>query len=341
MNDRTDFMSAVRFHEHGEPDVLRYERVPCPAPAPGEVLARVEAIGVNFADTVRRRGGNYPVPSPLPYTLGGEAVGEIVAVGEGGDSRLIGTRSFLFPGVGCYAEYAVVPVERLYPLPDGLDAARCIALFVQGLSAALILRQAARLQNGDTILVQGAAGGVGVLAVQLAKAWGAGTVIGAASTEAKRALALALGADLAVDYGKAGWGDEVRAATGGRGVDLVLEMTGGSIAEESMALLAPFGRSVVYGFASEQHWSVDPETMPPRNLTVTGFWFRPYLERRALLLELLEELGTLAAAGKLRIEIDRVLPLSRAAEAHAALETRATSGKVVLVPDAVHDSKGA
>jgi len=328
-------MHAVRFHAHGEPDVLQYDTVPCPGPGAGEVLARIEAIGMNFADTVRRRGGNYPVPSPLPFTLGGEAVGEIVAVGAGCDSALIGTRSFLFPGVGCYAEYAVVPLDRLYPLPPGLDAAHSIAIFVQGLSAALILKQAARLEAGQSVLVQGAAGGVGVFAVQLAKAWGAGTVIGAASTEAKRALVTALGADFAVDYGRPGWGDEVRAATGGRGVDIVLEMTGGRIAEESLALIAPFGRAIVYGNASEQHWAVDPETLPPRNLSVTGFWFRPYLERRALLLELLGELGALAAASKLRIEIDRILPLSRAAEAHRALETRGTSGKLVLVPDAL------
>jgi NADPH2:quinone reductase len=329
-------MHAVRFHAHGEPEVLQYDSVPRPVAGPGEVLARIEAIGVNFADTVRRRGGHYPVPSPLPFILGGEAVGEIVAVGPGCNPALIGTRSFVFPGVGCYAEYAAVPVERLYPLPQGLDAPHSIGLFVQCLSAAMILRHAARMQPGETVLVQGAAGGVGVFAVQLAKAWGAGMVIGAASTEAKRALAMELGADMAVDYGRPGWGEEVRTATGGRGVDIVLEMTGGRIAEESMALLAPFGRSVVYGSASEQPWSVDPETLPPRNLSVTGFWFRQYLDRREMLLDFLAEFGVLAAAGKLRVQVDRVLPLSRAAEAHHALETRATSGKVVLVPDALY-----
>jgi NADPH:quinone reductase len=328
-------MHAVRFHSQGSPDVLRYETVPRPRPGPGQVLARIEAIGVNFGDTIRRRGAKYPTPVPLPYTLGGEAVGEIVAVGSGVDPSVIGARRFLFPGDGCYADYAVVPSNRLYPLPEGLDAASSIALFVQGLTAAMLLRQAGRLCGGESVLVQGAAGGVGVFAVQLAKAWGAGMVIGAASTEAKRDLVRSLGADLVVDYGQPGWQDEVRAATGGRGVDIVLEMTGGPIAEASVSLLAPFGRCVVYGSASELDWRIDPENLPPRNLTVTGFWFRPYLERRALLLDLLAEFGQLLASNKLAIKVDRVLPLSRAAEAHVALEARTTIGKVVLVPDGI------
>jgi len=333
MDAVSEMMNAVRFHAHGGPEVLRYEEVARPVPGPGEVLARVEVIGINFADVVRRRGGTYPVPSPLPFTLGGEAVGTIVAIGPGGDPALIGTRSFIFPGSGCYADYAVVAEDRIYPLPASLDAQSSVALFVQGLSAALILRDAARLKQGETVLIQGAAGGVGTFAVQLAKLWGAGMVIGAAGSQAKRDAVLQLGSDAVVDYGAVDWVDQVRAMTGGRGVDIVLEMTGGRIARESLSLLAPFGRSVVFGSASEEPWSVDPGELPPRNLSIIGFWLRQYLDDRDLLLGLLDEFAMLIGSGRLQVKIDSNLPLSKAARAHELLERRETSGKLVMTPD--------
>jgi NADPH:quinone reductase len=326
-------MNAVRFHRKGPPDVLQYERVARPEPGAGEVLVQLEAIGINYADVMRRNGDAYPVPTPLPYTLGSEAVGTIIAAGPGAGEAQIGAGVMIFPGIGCYADYAACPLDRIYPMPPGLDAAQCTALFVQGLSAALILRQSARMQPGETVLVQGAAGGVGVFAVQLAKAWGAGMVIAAAGSEPKRQLALELGADAAVDYGRAGWTDEVRELTGGRGVDIVLEMTGGQVAEDSFSLLAPFGRCIVFGSASGQSWTLDTQKLPPRNASVGGFWLRQYLDQRQLLVDMLAEFGALAQAGKLSIQIDRRLPLSRAFEAHALLESRATSGKLVLIPD--------
>lgn len=329
----TPLMHAVRFHAKGGPEVLQYELTPRPMPGPGQVLARVVATGVNYADVMRRKGDNYPFPSPMPYTLGGEAVGVIEACGEGADRQILGTRAIVFPGVGCYADYVVVPQERVFPLPPGLEDAHAIALFVQGLTAALMLKRSARIAPGESVMVQGAAGGVGSVAVQMARHYGAGLVIGCASTPQKRQVVERLGADIAVDYGKPGWADEVRAATSGRGVDIVLEMAGGTVAAESFDLLAPFGRSVVYGNSSEDDWLLDTKRMPPRNVSVTGFYFRPFLEERDFILATLNEMAGLVSTGALQVQIGGTFKLSDAAQAHAMLEGRGASGKLILVPD--------
>jgi NADPH2:quinone reductase len=325
-------MKTVRFHTLGDPDVLRFEAVARPEPGPGQVLVKVEATGINFADVVRRRGDPYPVPSPLPYTLGGECVGVVEAVGEGADATLVGKRMFAFPGAGCYAEYVLAPTERLFAFPKALDPVAGISLFVQGLTAALILQRAGRMTRGETVFVQGAAGGVGFLAIQLAKVYGAGMVIGAASSPAKRELVLAHGADLAVDYTASGWPEEIRAATGGRGVDLVLEMTGGEVGRQSFKLLAPFGRSIVYGVASREALIVNTEEMPPHNVSVGGFYLRSYLPQRELIESLLAQFGDLVQRGQLKIHTGGVYALRDAAEAHRAMEGRGTAGKLVLVP---------
>lgn len=325
-------MKSVRFHRQGEPEVLTYEDVPRPRATEGRALVRVEATGVNFADVVRRRGDPYPMPTPLPYTLGGECVGIVEEVGEGVPADWVGRRVFAFPGVGCYSEYVVAPVERIYAFPEGLEPAAGISLFVQGLTAALVLRRAARLAPGETVLVQGAAGGVGFLAIQLARLYGAGKVIGAASSEEKRELVLANGAHHAVDYTQADWAEKVRAVTQGRGVDIVLEMTGGEVARQCMQLLAPFGRSVVYGVASREPWIVNTEEMPPRNVSVTGFYLRSFLGERAAIEALLAEFAGFVEEGRLKIHTGGVYALRDAVQAHRALEGRATAGKLVLVP---------
>ena len=332
-------MNAVRFHRTGGPEVLSLDRVDKPVPGPREALLRIEATGMNFADVVRRNGDPYPMPSPLPYTLGGECVGVVQALGPGGDAELLGQRVFGFPGSGCYAEFVCAPLDRLFPVPEHMASPQAVSLFVQGLSASLILKDAARLQPGETVFVQGAAGGVGLLAVQLAKAYAAGMVIGAASTADKRHLVLDHGADLAVDYTRAGWTDEVMQATGGRGVDVVLEMTGGQIARDCLNILAPFSRTVVYGVASRERLMVDTETLPPGNRSFRGFFLRPYLARRDMILATLDEFARLVASGRLRPHVGGTFPLSQAAQAHALLEGRQTTGKLVLVPDAViHES---
>jgi NADPH:quinone reductase len=329
---KIELMKAVRYHRKGGPEVLVLEDLPRPVPLAGEVLVKVEAAGVNFADTMRRSGDSYPLPTPLPFVPGGEAVGTIA---EGGDSelaRLVGTRVFAYPTQGCYAQYVIATQEQIQPLPATLDSVQGVALFIQGLTAAFALRDAARLLPGETVLIEGAAGGVGVFAVQMAKIFAAGKVIGAAGSEAKRALVRGLGADLAVDYTQAGWSKTVLAATGGRGADVILSMTGGEVFNESMASLAPFGRLIVYGAASGKRAQVDTEQLTPGNRSIIGFYLRPFLPRRDYVAATLEELAALIAQGRLRVQVHRALPLARAEQAHRLLESRQTLGKLVLLP---------
>jgi NADPH:quinone reductase len=330
-------MHAVRFHRKGPPDVLQYDEVERPAASAGCVVARTLAIGLNFADVMRRKGEKYPVPTPLPYTAGGEAVAIVEEVGPGVDRSLIGTRALVFPGLGCYAEYVSVPEGRVYPLPDSLDDAQAVALFVQGLSAAFMLRDFGRIAPGETVLVHGAAGGVGSLAVQLAKIYGAGTVIGCASTPEKRALAERLGADFTVDYTQEGWADLVREQTGGRGVDIVLEMIGGQVARDSFGLLAPMGRSIIYGQMDDDDiWKIESLALLAGNYTVSGFWLRLMLDNRENVISYLQDFGNLIKQGRLHIEVGGRYRLSEAAKAHAAVENRETSGKIMLIPDGLY-----
>ena len=220
-------MKAVRFHKTGGPEVLVYDDVPNPTPKDGEVLVRIEAVGLNFADVMRRRGDPYPEASPPPFILGAEVAGTIAAVGNGVASLEVGMSVLAAPGSGGYAQYICVPAAIVIPLPGGISAIHAAALMAHGLTAALVLRKATRLASGESILIEAAAGGVGSFAVQLAKVYGAGKIIAAASTPEKRAIAERLGADASVDYTKPGWAEKVRELTGGRGVDIVLEMTGG------------------------------------------------------------------------------------------------------------------
>ncbi len=193
-------MKAVRFHKTGGPEVLVYEDVPDPTPKEGEVLIKIEAVGMNFADVMRRRGDPYPEPSPAPFVLGAEVAGKVAAVGAGVTSIEVGTPVLATPGAGGYAQYICVPAVTVMPLPPGFGAVQAAALMGHGLTAVLALRNAARLAPGESVLIEGAAGGVGSFAIQLAKLYGAGKVIAAASTPEKRAIAERLGADASVDY---------------------------------------------------------------------------------------------------------------------------------------------
>lgn len=323
-------MLAARFHRHGGPEELVCDTVPRPEPGPGEVLVKVMVAGVNFADVIRRRGDPYPQPSPLPFTPGGESVGVVQACGAGVDDSLLGRQVFAFPGKGCYAEYVVAPVSMIFPVPAGLEPSTAIGLFVQGLTAALVLRHAGSLAVGETVLVQGAAGGVGLLGVQLAKLYGAGLVIGLVGSDSKIERVAGLGADLVVNCRQADWLARVRAYPGNRGVDLVMEMTGGAVARDCLALLAPFGRSIVYGAASREPLVVDTTTLPPGNTTVRGFYLRPWLARRELIASLLEEMGAAVRAGKLQVHIGGTFALRDAADAHRLIESRDSAGKIVL-----------
>lgn len=331
-------MKAVRFHENGGPEVLRYEEVADPAPGSGQVLLRVLAAGVNYADATRRKGGSsYPRPTPLPFTPGSEVVGVVEKLGEGVTTVERGATVMAWLGQGGYAEWAVANLADLLPVPEGIKPAEALSLIIQGLSAALILKGSAKLQTGESVLIEGAAGGVGVLAVQLAKIYGAGRVIGAASTEAKRALVIGLGADAAVDYTRADWTADVKAKNGGRPVDVILEMTGGAVFEQSFDCLAPFGRMVAYGNASRQPMTLNVQRLFAMNQTVTGFFLSGFIagqsrDRGSFAAKLLAELGGYVRDGRLRLQLGGTYKLAQAADAHRAIEGRGTTGKIVLVP---------
>ncbi len=325
-------MKAVRYHTTGGPEVLQLEDVPTPAAAPGQALIRIEAAGVNYADVVRRSGGYYPVPTPLPHIVGAEVVGVVVGVGDGVPKSMIGTRVIGAPNGGGYAEYVTLPAAMAFAFPPDIEPAVGVALFIQGLTAAFALKEAGRLLVGETVFIEGAAGGVGSLAVQLAKYYGAARVIAGAGSESRRAAVIALGADLAVDYTQRGWAKSVMDLTGGHGADVLLEMSGGEVFEESMDAMAPLGRIVAYGFASGKIVPVMLPRLVARSLTLATFGLPFYLRQHGLAQARLDELGGLVRGGKLRIQIGGIFSLAQAADAHRALQSRQVVGKLVIVP---------
>ena len=243
-------MKAIRIHETGGPEVMHLEDVESPTPAQGEILIKVAAAGVNYADLAQRQGA-YLTRTRTPMTLGVEVAGTVAAHGPGVSAPPVGTRVIAFVQGG-YAEYAIASASTVIPIPENLDFTHAAAFAVQGLTAYQTLHESGRLQPGESVLVQAAAGGVGTLAVQLARLMGAGTVVGTASNEQKLDLVRRLGADATINYTQNDWVEQVKQATGGRGVDVVLEVVGGPIAEQSLQCLAPFGRMVVIGAASGQ-----------------------------------------------------------------------------------------
>jgi NADPH2:quinone reductase len=281
---------------------------------------------------VRRNGDHYPQPSPLPFILGAEILGEIVELGEGVRDWQIGQEVVALAHGGGYAEYAAVAAADLFPVPPGVDRTAALALFVQGLSAAIILKQVAHLKAGETVFVEGASGGVGTIAVQLAKIYGAGNVIAGVGGMEKGEIARKLGADLAIDYSRPGWSSLLREATQGRGADVILEMTGGSVFDEAIKSLAEFGRMIVYGAASRQPQILKIPPLLPKNQTVTGFYFLSFLRNRELATSILNELAGYVADGRLELVLGGEFPLEHAAAAHRLLESRGTSGKLVLKP---------
>lgn len=307
-------MQATR---HGGPEVLAEAEMPDPVPGPGQTLVDVEAAGVNFAD-LKRLEGSYN-PSPTPFVPGSEVIGRT----EDG-RRVMG-----FAGQA-YASKAVLdhPVE----VPESLGAGAALALLVQGLSAWHLLRTAARLAPGETVVVNAAAGGVGHLAVQLAREFGAGRVIGTASTAGKRALVMELGADAAVDGEADGYAERVAEANEGRPADVVLDAVGGAVFEAALGALAPFGRLVTYGSSSGQPPApVDPGLLAQRNIAVAGYWLGGSLHLPGTM-DPLRDLLELTAAGRLRPMAGGDYPLAEAGRALEDLAARRTTGKLVLRP---------
>ncbi|MDQ2902225.1 MAG: NADPH:quinone oxidoreductase family protein [Chloroflexota bacterium] len=322
-------MKAIRIHETGGPEVMRLEEIETPQPQEGEVLIKIAAAGINYADLAQRQGA-YLTRTHTPMTLGFEFAGTVAGHGPGVSSPAVGTRVVAF-GAGGYGEYGTARADTVIPIPPELDFVHAAAFPVQGITAFQLLRESTRLQTGESVLVHAAAGGVGTLAVQLAKLMGAGTVIGTASSATKLELIRTLGANAAINYTEENWVEQVQAATGGQGPDIILEMVGGEIADQSLQCLAPFGRMVIYGAASGQITQFSGIQLMYKNQTVTGYWLTAWMQRPDRTLKAVMELSQYLTSGQLKIIVGQTFPLAQAAEAHQAIAERRTMGKVVLV----------
>lgn len=328
----TKTMKQVKLNQYGSPDELKLVETDIPQPKAGEVLIKVEAIGVNYSDILRRRN-QYFQPTPLPYVLGSEAVGQIVSVGEGvTEPYVIGTTVLaILPFGGGYSEYVSAIAQYCVPLPPNMDAKTATGIFVQGSTAQLMISQVAKDVKGKTVLINAAAGGVGSMLVQLAKLNGA-KVIAASSSDEKLKVAKANGADELVNYSEPNWSQKVKNLNDGKGVDIAFEMAGGDIYNETIKSLAQGGHLVVYGCASGIQGSIHPEYFVDENISQSGFNLAFYITTKPQVWQ--EALGTviaLIAQGLLKIETSKAFLLKDAAEAHRQIEARATTGKVILI----------
>jgi NADPH2:quinone reductase len=321
-------MRAVQITEFGDLDVLRVADIDTPEPGDDEVLIRVSHAGINFADT-HQRENSYLAKFELPLIPGGEVAG-VVERGAGDIAE--GTRVIAMIRSGGYAEYAVAPVATTFPIPDGVEDGTALALLIQGLTAWHLYRTSAKLAPGESVVVISGAGGVGSLAVQLAKPFGAGRVIATASSEEKRDLTLELGADAAVKPDLEDLTTALIQANDGKQVDVVLEMAGGSVFDASLRALAPFGRLVTYGMASREQSNVRNGHLMRKSRGVIGFWLMHLLARPEMLREPLGDLLDRAARGELRVVVGGTYPMSDVRRAHEDLQARRTSGKLLLDP---------
>jgi NADPH:quinone reductase len=317
-------MRAIQISEFGGPEVLRVVELPTPEPGPDDVLIRVTRAGLNFADT-HTRTNSYVRKAELPLVPGGEVAGVREDTGE---------RVVALVGDGGYAEYATAPRELVHAIPDALDEGTALAIVIQGMTAWHLYRTAAKVSEGESVVVHSAAGGVGSLAVQLGAPLGAGRVIATASSSDKRALALELGADVAVDSDPDGLGERLLEANDGEPVDVVFEMAGGASFEQSYAALAHFGRLVVCGIATQKPNDVRTGSLLRHSRAVVGFYLFHTLERRGMFAQALADLFARAARGELRAVIGGTYPLEQAGQAHIDLRERRTVGKLLLDPAA-------
>ena len=322
-------MRAIRVHETGGPEQLRLEEQAPPEPGPGQVRVKVAAIGLNYIETYQRTG-LYKLP--LPFTPGGEFAGTVDALGPDVSGFAVGDRVATASGSGGYAEYALAPANKLVAVPEGVELKQAAALMLQGLTAHYLAHSTYPLRAGETCIVTAAAGGVGLLLVQIAKRLGA-RVFGLVSSEAKAVLARGAGADEVIFYTEENFAQRARALTDGRGVDVVYDSVGKSTWEQSLDSLRPRGYAVFFGNASGPVPAVEPLALSTRG---SLFMTRPTLWHYIATDEELawragDLLGWLAA-GELQVRVDRELPLAEAAEAHRAIESRQTSGKVLIIP---------
>ena len=313
-------MKAIQIQEFGGPEVFGFVDVADPVPGEGEVVVEVARSGINFADTHSTRN-DYLAEQQLPLIPGAEISGRTAD----------GRRVVALLGSGGYAQKVTVPEALLIPVPDAVDDDRAAAMLLQGLTALALVHRCARVESGETVVVEAAAGGTGSLAVQIAKRAGA-RVIGLASSEEKRAFVVGLGADAAIDSRVEDLGAAIREANDGKRVDAVLHMSGGEAFDAELGVLAPLGRMVVFGIASREQREVSTAALLRGSKSVIGFWLAHLLVRPDLLAPMIGDLLAAVAAGELEVTIGGVYPLSEVGRAHEDLVARRTSGKLLLDP---------
>jgi len=322
-------MKAIRVQSPGGPEALRYEDVPQPSPAAGQVLVKVEAAGVNYID-VYQRTGLYKVATP--FTLGQEAAGVVTAVGSGVTDPKVGDRVAYTSILGAYAEYAVVPADRVVVLPDGVTARQAAAALLQGMTAHYLACTTYPLKAGDTCLVHAAAGGVGLLLCQIASRRGA-RAIGTVSTREKAALAREAGARDVILYTEQDFEAEVKRLTNGLGLQVVYDSVGKTTFEKGLNCLTRRGMMVLYGQSSGPIASFDPQVLSQKgSLFLTRPTLAHYITTRAELVARAGEVLSWVKSGTLKVRIEHEFSLAETAEAHRALEARKTTGKLLLIP---------
>jgi NADPH2:quinone reductase len=322
-------MKAIRVQSPGGQDVLKYEEVTDPTPGPGQALVKLHAIGVNFID-VYHRTGLYKLP--LPFTPGMEGAGVVESVGPGVTEVQVGDRVAYAMAVGAYAEEAVVPSWQLVKLPASLDFSSAAAAMLQGMTAHYLTHSTYAIQRGDTILVHAAAGGAGLLIVQMAKRRGA-RVIGTVSTEEKARLARSAGVDEAILYTQADFETEVKRLTEGKGLPVVYDSVGKTTYEKSLNCLRPRGILVLFGQSSGAVPPIDPGILAAKgSLYLTRPTLGHYSATREELLSRADDVLSWVSKGELKLRIEKTFALSDAGEAHRELESRRTTGKLLIIP---------
>jgi len=331
-------MKAIQYSRFGDRDVLEYLDLPEPSAQGDEVLIDVTASGVNFVD-IRERQGVYQRPEAhvgsdkvLPRVSGLQVTGRVRSVGPQGDKRLLGRKVVAVVNGGGYAQVTAAPGYATVPIPEDADGVKLAALPTQWLTAWLMLNASTQLKAGESVLVHGAAGGVGSVAVQLAKAMGANPVIGSASSQEKRAFVRDLGADAAIDYSVRDWPNQVLELTKGEGVDIILESIGGDVFEQNFSCLAKFGRQIIFGSTRGPGEPVPPRQLMAKSQAMIGIYLPVYFARPELIRKGMEEMVERFTNGSILAHVAAVLPLSQVSEAHRLLEERAISGAIVLDP---------
>jgi NADPH2:quinone reductase len=311
-------MKAIYITEFGGPEVMKYVDLPEPVPAGSQVLLEVSAIGINYADT-HQTENSYLSTQKLPLIPGMEVVGKMP---DG--SRVL--------ALAASCQKTLVNPKTVIPLPDKVSDGQALAMMVQGSTAHMILKKMGQIKAGESVVIHAGAGGVGSVAIQLAKLWGA-FVIAVTSSDEKKKLCMELGADVVVDAGEADLTAALIKANNDKGVDLILEMVGGSTLDQSLDALAAFGRLVVYGMASRKApKAIHPGALMPKSQSVIGFWLVNALADKELMPEVFMDLFGMIITGKLKPVIGSTYPLSKASDAHRDMLARKTVGKIVLDP---------